>query len=923
VVERPTGVVTFVLTDIVGSTVMWERASAVMEAALARHEEIVSEAVADHHGLLLRRRGEGDSTFSVFARASDGVAAAYAAQIAIEAEPWPAGARIAVRFAVHTGESVERDWDYVGQTVNRAARLRAVVDGGEVLVSASTARLVADRLPAGARLVDLGELALRDVDRPEPTYALAGPGLPAPRPRHEDAPESGAQEPTARPGFLTPVTSIVDREADVARLEGLLGRRKMVTLVGAGGTGKTRLASHFASTVLTRNGVTWWCAELATEHGADVPEVLLAALGVQAGGDVDVSELLVRCLSGRDGVLVIDNCEHVRGPVATICEELLHVASGVRILATSREPLGVPGEVLLPVQPLTTPTGSSLDAIASADAVRLFVDRAQCYCPDFCLSGENSSAVAELCRSLDGLPLALELAAARISTLTPGEMLARLDQLFNVLGHRSDHVDHHRTLRATLDWSYDLLDADEQLLLLQLAMFAPGFSIAAVEAVTEGMPIRQNVLDVLAGLVDKSMVVADATAGTTRLRLLETVRAYGLDKAGAADVADEARARHVRIYTELAEELAGPAVDREVDVRSRQLAAEAANMRLALDRAVDTEDVSSAYRMTAALVDLWCLWGWGGTVMAALEAVLAGPGEDTTQRAEALANAAWSAFTQGRHAKASAWCDQSERCSIAAGGPPVARVHFIRGLLRLLDDADGPGGTALCERGLAQLRGTDQRRRYAHDLASYGAYLAVVEDDRRSSAVADEAVTLARQLDDSRTLSLALCARGYNSIEPDPRSARTNFREVVRIGDPWCTASALWGIGWIEDRGGQDREAVRSYRAALELWSETGDWRGIDFAVQGIAIVAIRAGRLTTALALFAGADAAAPDSGARSMPAWNRWRDHHLALLRAGLGPRAFAAGWTTGESLDPDVLVKEAIVEARRLDADADNLT
>lgn len=183
-------------------------------------------------------------------------------------------------------------------------------------------------------------------------------------------------------------------------------------------------------------------------------------------------------------------------------------------------------------------------------------------------------------------------------------------------------------------------------------------------------------------------------------------------------------------------------------------------------------------------------------------------------------------------------------------------------------------------------------------------------------------MTLAQQLGDRRTLSIALCARGYNSIESDPRSARANFGEVVRIGDPWCTASAFWGIGWIDDRGGQDREAVRSYRAALELWSDTGDWRGIHFAVQGIGIVAIRAGRLTAAVALFAGADAAAPDAGARTMPAWNGWRDHHLALLRAGLSQRAYAAGWTAGECLDPDVLVKEAIVEARQLDADAGNV-
>ncbi len=913
--------VTFVLTDIVGSTALWERAPAAMEAALERHEEIVVAAVAEHGGLLLRHRGEGDSTFSVFARASDAVAAAYAAQIAIEAEAWPAGARIMVRFAVHTGESVERDWDYLGQTVNRAARLRAVVEGGEVFLSESTALLAADRLPEGVRLVELGELALRDVDRPEPTFALAGPGLPAPRRPGGGLPgsPSASTAPRSATGvqFVTPVTSLVDREEDMARLEDLLARHRLVSLVGAGGSGKTRLASHFASTVLTRDGVTWWCAELATERGGEVADVLLAAIGAQASRDGDSSDQLVRCLSGLDGVLVLDNCEHVRGPVAAICERVLASVSGVRILVTSREPLDVPGEVLAPVLPLATPTGTSLDAISTADAVRLFVERAQSYRPDFSLGAENCTAVAHLCRALDGLPLALELAAARITTLTPEEMLSRLDQLFNVVGQRSDHVDHHRTLRATLDWSYDLLDADEQVVLSQLAMFAPGFTVEAVEAVTAGMPVHGFVLDVLAGLVAKSMVIAEVANGVTRMRLLETVRAYGLEKAVESHFADEASERHLEVYTRLAEELAGPAVDRDIDQRTRLLAADAPNLRLALDRAIDGDDAVSTYRLTAALVDLWCLWGWGGTVMAALEAILQRPSGDSPERAEALANAAWSAFSQGRHTKALAWCDESERCSLASGIPPVPRVHVIRGFLRLLDDGDRVGGTDLCERGLAQIRRSGQRRRYAHDLGAYSTYLAVAGETGRSSAVADEAIGLARQLGDQRTLSLALCARGYNSVESDPRSARANFGEVVRIGDSWCTASALWGIGWIDDRGGQDIDAASSYRAALELWSETGDWRGIRFAVQGIAIVATRAGRFDTAVGLFAGAEVAAPDAGG-SMPAWNRWRDQHLAMARGGLSPRTLAARWTAGECVDPDVVVKEAIVEARRLEAE-----
>jgi hypothetical protein len=503
--------------------------------------------------------------------------------------------------------------------------------------------------------------------------------------------------------------------------------------------------------------------------------------------------------------------------------------------------------------------------------------------------------------------------------MTPNEIVSRLDHRFRVLGDRPDRIDHHRTLRATLDWSYDLLEADEQMLLSWLAAFAPGFSLAAVEAVGQGTSQERYVLDVLSGLVAKPMVIAEAKGGTTRLRLLGTVRGYALEKAAEGDGQNAARRRHLEFYTRLAEELAGPAVAADVDVRSHELAADAANIRLALDYAAHTNDVASTFDMTAALVDVWCLWGWGGAILNALEAVLHHPDADVPGRAEAFANAAWSAWAQGRHAKANSLCDESERCSTSAGDPPVARVHLIRGLSRLVDRSDLAGGVALCERGLEQLRQSGHMRRYAHDLASYGAYLAVVGDSPRSATVSAQSVALARQLGDQRTLSVALNALGYTSIDPDPDGARANFGEVVGIGDPWCAASALWGLGWLDDVAGADRRAIRRYGDALELWSETGDWRGIVYAVQGIAIVATRAGRFTTAIRLFAGADALGSDVGADSMPPWNAWRGRHLDTLRESLSAVELSSGRTAGERLEPDVLVKEALMEARQTETDA----
>jgi predicted ATPase/class 3 adenylate cyclase/DNA-binding CsgD family transcriptional regulator len=983
----PSGVVTFVLTDIVGSTRLWESAPAAMEAALARHAEVLTATISAHGGVLLKSRGEGDSTFSVFTLATDALAAAYEAQVALRAAKWPASAPLEVRFAVHTGESLEREGDFLGPAVNRAARLRAVARGGEVLVSESTARLVADRMPSGVRLVELGPLRLRDLDRPEVTYVLAGPGLPEPEPRavpdhpvaagrdvasergvtrkerevlellgehltnaeiaarlfvSERTVEShvssllrkfqvanrhelarvievpGSEDAPSLPplplaaGIPTAVTPLVDREEESRQIAALLARHRLVTLVGAGGTGKTRLATHVASLAGDRASQESWCAELASISGAeDVAEVLLAALGVRPSGDVDAAGQVARYLAARSGLLLLDNCEHVRAPVAALCEQVLRRAPDVRILATSREPLGIDGEALFPVPPLTTPRDDARETIAAAHAVQLFVERAQSYSPDFRLDDGNAVAIAELCRALDGLPLAIELAAARIPTMAPQEIVSRLDQLFRVLGHRPDHIDHHRTLRATLDWSYELLDGEERELLSRLAVFAPGFSLAAVEAVSQGASQDRYVLDILSGLVAKSMVVAETRTGVTRLRLLETVRAYGREKAIDAGVQADARRRHIEFYTGLAGQLVGPAVVADVDTRSQRLADEASNMRLALNYAVDTHDVRAVVELTASLVDVWCLWGWGGAILNALEAVLDGDDRDGGQ-SDALANAAWSAWSQGRHAQAVRWCERSAARSASAGEPPVARVHLILGLARLLDEGDRPGGMAQCEQGLDQLREAGHPRRYAHDLASYAAYLAVVDEHDRGAAASTEAMALARQLGDQRTVGIALLARGYLAIASDHESAREHFREVVAIADTWCGASARWGLAWLDDMSGRDWAAQQGYREALEQWRDTGDRRGMVYAIEGIAITLARAERFVNAVQLFAGAGALAPEVGASSMSRWNEWRDRHLNLLRDALSPDELSAHWAAGRRLDLDVLVKEALVTA-----------
>jgi len=481
VAELPSGTVTFMMTDVEGSTRLWEAHPGIMADVLARHDALAAAAIAENRGFLIKSRGEGDSLFAVFARATDAVAAALAFQQALTRELWPAETPLRVRVALHTGEADLREGDYYGRAVNRCARLRAAAHGGQVLLTAATQEVVQDTLPRGAGLKSLGEHRLRDLDRPEPVYQLLHPSLPA----EFDEIRSAEYLPTNLPLQLT---SFVGREKEMADLDELLRSSRLLTVTGAGGVGKTRLALQVAAEMVEQFQDGVWLVELGPlSDSALVPQALAAALKVREEPGRTLVQTLTDHLKPRSVLLVLDNCEHLLDACARISDTILRSCPRVKILATSREGLGIAGEMSFRIPSLSMPDPlqhRTAQSLSGFESVLLFLDRARAAQPSFALTDQNAPAVAQICSRLDGIPLAIELAAARVKAMSVDQISARLDDRFRLLtGGSRTALPRQQTLRATIDWSYDLLSEKEKVLLRRLSVFAGGWTLEAAEKV--------------------------------------------------------------------------------------------------------------------------------------------------------------------------------------------------------------------------------------------------------------------------------------------------------------------------------------------------------------------------------------------------------------------------------------------------------
>ena len=578
---RPSGTVSFLFTDVEGSTRLWDEHPAAMREALARHDEILRSAIEDRGGYVFSTAGDAFS--AAFTRAGDAAGAAVAAQLALWGEPWPVDAQLRVRMGVHTGEAHERDGDYFGAAVNRAARLMALGHGGQVLLSSAVVELARDDLPDAVGLLSLGEHELRGLSRPESVFQLTGVG-----PSDSFPPlRSGVEQ---RGNLPTSVTSFVGRADDLKELGATVSDTgtRLVTLTGPGGVGKTRLAIETGWHVVDEFSDGAWMVELAPV--ADPESVVAAvadALDVRPQQDTSMTEAIVDRLRGQQALVIVDNCEHVLAVVAGLVNEIVHASSTVTLLATSREPLGVSGERVWSVR--------SLDA--ALEGAELFGERATAADRAFDLD-EHRFAVEQLCEQLDGIPLAIELAAARVRSLSPEVMIDRIDDRFRLLRAGRHGVGHerHRTLRATVDWSYRLLDDLERTLFDRLSVFAGSFDLGAAEAVCADDEVidELDVLDVLGSLVDKSLAVPTRTTGSDRYLLLETLRQYGEEQLSERGELTDLRDRHLDHYGRLATRAREQFEGTENSIGRAVFDTEWANLRAALDWAVKGGDAQAA-----------------------------------------------------------------------------------------------------------------------------------------------------------------------------------------------------------------------------------------------------------------------------------------------------------------------------------------
>ena len=593
----PIGTVTFLLTDIEGSTLAWSASALLMGPAVARHYEILDDAVARHGGVRPQEQGEGDSIVAAFSRASDALRAAVDAQVALASEAWPDGlAPLKVRMAVHAGEAqLRNEANYVGQTIIRTARLRAIAHGGQVVVSRAARDLTIDQL--GSEIEMAGMHRLKDLARPEHVWQVIVPGGEAQFPPLKSLDAVPNNLPMA-------LSTFVGRQQEIEAVTALARGNRLVTITGAGGAGKTRLAQQVAANLAEQFADGAWWIDLAPHDAAAVARVTADVVSVKDPG------ALAARLSGRTALLVFDNCEHVLETVTPLIAEILQKCPGVRILATSRGMLDVPGEVTWRVPPLSLPSlaeSFSIERHNQFDAVRLFLDRARRARPNFELTNENGPAVAEICSRLDGLPLAIELAAARAKSLMPQQILSGLDNSLRMLTGGSRLVlPRQQTLEASIAWSHDLLDEPERIVLRRVSVFAGGWGLAAAEAVCADEAIDQmQILDSLERLIDQSLIRVEDDGSITRYRALETVRQFGAARLHEAGETAEIRRGHSEHYLALAAEWAPRCETGDEPLALTHLSPEHANLALSLRFVGDHGTPESLARATLSLVPLW------------------------------------------------------------------------------------------------------------------------------------------------------------------------------------------------------------------------------------------------------------------------------------------------------------------------------
>lgn len=798
----PQGTVTFLFTDIEGSTRLWEAHPQAMQVALARHDALLRIAIQANQGYVFKTIG--DAFCAAFETAPQALRAMVEAQKALAAETWAEPVRIRVRMAVHTGSVELRANDYFGQPLNRVARLLSVGHGGQMLLSHVTQELSLESLPPQGSLKFLGEHRLRDLNRSEQVYQLIVPDLPQTFPPLKSL--SNIDLPNNLPEQLT---SFVGREADVAAILERLRTNRLVTLTGSGGTGKTRLSLQAAADALEDYPDGVWFIELAALTDPElVPQTVVQTLSLRERPDHSLTRTLTDSLKSKEILLVLDNCEHVLGAVAELADALRRNCPNVKLLASSREPISISGEAVYRVPPLSLPDPTrvhTVETLSQFEAVRLFIERALNVAPAFAVTNANAPALASICQRLDGIPFALELAAARTRVLSVEQISARLDDRFRLLtGGNRTALPRQQTLRALIDWSYNLLSPKEQLLLARLAVFVGGWTLEAAETVVSGEPIEDwEVLDLMMSLIDKSLVMPQINGGASRYVMQETVRQYARELPEALAERVRLQERHRDHFVALAVE-ADPNLDgsQQNDWFNR-LEQEHDNLRAALAVSLDTERAAAeALRLAAAIYWFWYVRGYISEGRGHLEAALSRAADDVDPvvRSRAITGAGILAREQGDYETAHRLFQQNVTLARSLGDNTLLTGALNNLGMVALDRSDYETARTIYAESLQSARQLGDKRRVASALNNLGNIAFYQEDYAAARLLYKESLALARE-----------------------------FKDKQRI------ASFLNNLGDVARKSNDAVEATRLYLESLTLFVELRDRRGASHVLEMLA----------------------------------------------------------------------------------------
>jgi predicted ATPase/class 3 adenylate cyclase len=870
-IESVTAAVTYLFSDIEGSTRLWEADPARAARTLAWHDELSRAFVQRHGGTVVKMTGDG--VHAVFDDPARAVAAVIDLQLAL-AEPGVERAPLSVRCGLHLGADQRRDKDFYGPAVNRAARIMGAAHGGQVLISQAVADSVTGRLPLEVALRDLGLVRLRDLGSPKHIFQIVHPAL------RKDFPPLRSMASTPN-NLCQQLNSFVGRDKDMEEVLRLLANSRLLTLLGMGGLGKSRLSVQVAAVVLDNYPDGVWFVELAALSDPRlVPQALASALGVKEEPGGKVMDAVARFVRDKQLLIILDNCEHVVQASAELAKRLLEAGPKVQVLASSRDSLRIAGEIVFPVAPLPAPEKDgmpSVNAMMAIDSVRLFIDRAKAVQPALHLSEDSVRAVAEICRRLDGIPLAIELAAARVRAMSVQQIAARLDDRFRLL-NRGDRTAFPRqqTLRALIDWSHDLLDPRERKLFRRLAVFAGGWTHDAAESVCAGDDADEvDLMNLLAELVDKSLVVREADGG--RYGFLETVRLYALEWLARSGDEDTTRSRHLAYFLEFAEQAAPELIGPDQPAALRRLDLEHDNILSAHGYCVRRKGAAEqACRLVLAVKHYWFMRGlFNLAYQMTVEVVSISPVEpDSATRCEALWVAGQICSYTGRYEEAQRYLHESLA---------IARRHGDRRMIVNVENF--------------------------LSLASLG------QGDRAAARHhCSEALKLARELGGKLEMAVAANALAQlNRLDGELDGAEPLYEEVValahELGIKEFIALGILGLAMVAIGRQSPAHARELLQKALKITEETGSKPAGQSALEvaaGLAALEKDADRFAR---LYGAAEAQMLRTGIRRDPADQAFLQPLLAESRAALGETRFTSAEMSGRAMPFD----QALAEVR----------